>query len=213
MASRRGILGGLASLLAAAGIATIEIDEAEARKRSRRRKRRTDRKDNKPLKTRADASCPGPPDFGLSFPEGNVRFAQTFRARASGPLVSAELQLSKREGSEGDYLLRLSPLDGSGFPTNEVLAEASVANADVPAGGPIVLFTFTEPSPVRRGVAYALVMTRTAGDVGWNARAEGICSGRTFRSDGQTGPFDEGVGGGGDFIYTTFVRSRKKKGA
>jgi hypothetical protein len=209
LASRRGIIAGLASGLVATGIVVANVDEAEARKkrkRNRKRKNKKDRKGNNPPTTRADATCSGPPDFGLSNPEGNIRFAQTFTALATGPLVSAELQLNKREGSTGDYILRLSPVDGAGIPTDEVLAETSVANADVPAGGPIVTFTFADPFSVKAGADYALVMTRTEGDVGWFALGNNSCSGRAFQSNSQAGPFFESSDSD-DFIFTTFVTS------
>ena len=205
LASRRVIVASLASGLMAAGIVGNSVHDVEGRKKGKRRKnRRKQRNDRKP-RTRADATCPGPADFGLNDPAGNVRFAQTFTAQASGSLVSAELQLSKQAGSDGDYILRLSPVDGAGVPTNEVLAETSAANVDVPEGSPFVRFTFAKPASVKAGVDYALVMTRTAGDVGWNARGSNSCAGTAFQSQGQEA--FRAVGANDDFIFTAFVRS------
>lgn len=205
-AARRGIFAGiLASMLAA------NLNETVAKRKRRRnqkkRGRRKKRRNQKP-KTRVDATCPEPAEFSLRDPDGNNRYAQTFTAKSSGPLISAELSISKLAGSPGDYILRLSPVDGSGIPTNEVLAEAIVANADVPDGGGTVPFTFGTPYAVKAGNDYALVLTRSEGTFGWGARGGDACAGSAFRSPDQTAPFTEGVGGNGnDFIFTAFVRS------
>jgi hypothetical protein len=210
-ASRRGVLAALGGLLTAGPLA-LGLEEAAARKRGNRRKNRrknknknkTKQRKNQKPETRTDATCPESGGFSLSNPDGNNRFAQTFTANASGPLVSAELQISKRADSSGDFVLRLSPLDGSGIPTNDVLAEAIVADADVSEEASAVPFSFASPFSVKAGNEYALVLTRGEGVFGWSARGGYACLGTAFQSPDQTAPFDES---GFDFIFTAFVRS------
>ena len=111
---------------------------------------------------------------------------------ANGLLVTAQLPVVKEAGSDGDDVLRLSPLD-SGVPTNSVLAQTSVANANVPSGGPEgtpVTFTFGTPASVGAGTQYALVLTRPGGGLlQWRGDAGNPCTGRSFFSPNQTDSF------------------------
>jgi hypothetical protein len=66
----------------------------------------------------------------------------------------------KQLGKDGDYVLRLSPLDGSGVPTNTVLVETAAADATVPLGESMVSFSFAAPFFVAAGTQYALVLTQ-----------------------------------------------------
>jgi hypothetical protein len=210
-ASRRGALGALSGGLLAAGPLVRLTSDSEARKRGKRKRRKNKKGKKQKSKTIVDATCSGPFNIGFKRDSGTARFAQTFTAIASGALVKAEFDLAKDTGSEGDYILRLSSVDGKGVPTNDVLAETTVANADVPAQFVTVPFTFTDPFPVEAGKAYALVLTRPGGQLQLDGNRNNPCSGQAFVSEDQTAPFNkvevDGFDFVIDFIVTTFIRS------
>jgi hypothetical protein len=209
-ASRRGMLGAVTAALLAAGPLTHLASEGDARQRGKRRKhkRRKNRKRrNQQPTSRVDATCAVPDDISFKNESGTARFAQTFTAIADGSLVKAELDLGKDPGSEGDYFLRLSPVDGAGVPGNEVLAEAVVANADVPASFVTVPFTFADPFPVEAGTAYALVLARPGGQMQWDGNSGNPCAGQAFISLDETAPFAEVSIDDSDFIITIVVQS------
>jgi len=203
--SRRGVLAGLGGLLAASPLA--RSNDAVARKRGKRRKKKRKHKKDPKLQTRVDATCPGPTDdHGLSSLTGDVRFAQTFTAQASGQLVRAELQLL--HFSLGDYILQVGTVDAFGVPTNEVLAVTSVASAEVPEGDEVTArFNFGSPAELKAGTQYALVLTRPGSDtLIWRGHFDDTCAGRAFFSGDQTSPF-VGESIELDLIYATFVQS------
>ncbi len=211
LASRRGIIAGLASGLLATGIVADNVDEAEARKKGKRKNKKRKNKKNKNRqddpKVRVDATCPNLGSIISSVTDGNFRFAQTFFAVRSGPLVTAVILSNKEPGSDGDFVLRLSPVDASGVPTNEVLAEASIASADAPDGVSTFTFAFSNPAPVVAGTEYALVLTRPGGTfVAWVGQSSAPCSGQRFFSNDQEKPFQPDPSGF-DLAFTTFVKS------
>lgn len=204
--SRRGVLAGLTGGLLATGFVIRDEDDAEAKKKGKRRKRGKNKKDKNKPKIRVDATCPTSGGSGSSN-DGNVRFAQTFTALASGPLVKAELLVEKEAGSTGDFILRLSVVDGSGFPTNDVLAVSVAADASVPDGVSTVTFSFASPATVVAGTEYALVLTRPGGDfIGAFGQTGNPCAGQRFFSPDQKQPFQLDSSGF-DLGFTTFVRS------
>jgi len=208
---RRGLLTALGGGLLASGLAWPGEDEEIAakkggqrrRQRRRRGKRRKGKDRNKPPVVKADARCIGNSDIDFGAIE-NSRRAQTFTALSSGALVRAELTVGKDEDALDEWILRLSPVDGEGVPTNDVLAETVVPDTSVPLGpATAVTFEFADPPAVVAGTTYALVLTR--GEFfKWAARNGNICQGQAFSSSDQTAPFDETDA---DFIYTTFVAS------
>ena len=136
-----------------------------------------------------------------------ARLAQTFTALASGPLVSAQVGIAQLSGTVSDYILRLSPVDGNGVPTNDVLAAAFVPNGSVPEGISDVTFVFAPPFPVVAGTKYALVLARPGEDnFSWISRSGDVCLGQRFGSESQSAPF-ELFGNGVDHVFTTFVSS------
>ncbi len=206
-ASRRQFIAALSGGVVPAASFGLAFDDAEAGKHGNRKKKRRNRKrKNRKNRTveRADATCNAADEGFISGLDGS-RLAQTFIAAASGQLVRAELLLEKLAGEDGDYVLRVSPLDGSGVPTNEVLAETSAPNGVVPVGQSIVSFTFRTPFSVVANTEYALVLTVPQGDrFTWDVVFGDRCQGTSFLSGSGTGPFIEG---NGDFIFTTFVKS------
>jgi hypothetical protein len=218
-APRRVLLAALSGGLLTLGAGILDLNEAAAKKhaadrrrkrrrRDARRKKRKSRQQADPI-TRVDATCTGAREGFIADVDGDARLAQTFTALASGPLVRAEIPISKDAGSDGDYILRLSPLDGAGVPTNDVLAEAAVADDTLPLGESTLTFTFTSPAPVVAGVTYALVLTRPGiGVVAWvGENIDNPCAGRAFFSPDQTTPFTDDVAPGTDLFFTTFVTS------
>jgi hypothetical protein len=204
--SRRGLLRG-ASVTALTLAATQLPLAAEAKKKGKKHK-----KHNKPSptptpampQTAADAVCPGPSDDAAATPAVDARLAQTFLALASGPLVRAELRLSKPIGSLGDYILRISPTDGAGVPTNIVLAESLVPDVAVPTGVSTVEFTFASPASGVAGTRYALVVTRPGSDkLIWLGHMGNSCEGTTYFSPSINGAFVPL--GNIDLIFANFV--------
>jgi hypothetical protein len=204
--SRRGLLRG-ASVTALMLAATQLPLAAEAKKKGKKHK-----KHNKPSPTpgmpqiAADAVCPGPSDDAFATPAIDARLSQTFIALGSGPLVRAELRLSKPIGSLGDYVLRISPTDAAGVPTNIVLAESLVPDVAVPTGVSTVEFTFASPASVVAGTRYALVATRPGSDkLVWLGHMGNSCEGTTYFSPSTNGAFIPL--GNIDLIFANFVSS------
>lgn len=207
LASRRGILGGLTGGLIAA-VPLDREDGALAKKngKKKRKKKRKNKKQDRPV-TRADATCPGPPDGVGGQVSGDSRLAQTFTALRTGRLVRAEIPIVKFAGSLADYILQLANVDAFGVPSNEVLAVTSIANVDVPDGESTIALTFANAAVVEEGTQYALVLTRPGSDnLIWQNRFGDLCPGRTFVSPNTTDPFAP-VSADADFLFTTFVQS------
>lgn len=183
-------------------------EETAARKGNHRRKRRKHQKPRPgPQPTvQAAATCAAAETSGFG---GNApkRLAQTFTPSLSGALASADLKLQKIPGSQGDFILHLSPVDAFGVPTNEVLAAASVSNPSVPDEVSTVRFTFPTPVRVTANVPLALVLTRPGTTaIVWHAALGDACGGLTFESANQAAPFTI-FASDLDFIFTVFVRA------
>jgi hypothetical protein len=216
LVSRRGVLagavGGLAMVPATPGAITgVAARKRDKRKNRQKRKRQRSRNASSPLPSgpviATAAACSAAGNTGLGTTSGNARLAQTFTATASGALVRAELGLIKVAGTVGDYIVRLSPVDGSGVPTNVVLGEAAVSNLGVPDGSSLIGFTFANPAPIVAGTRYALILTRPgSSQVQWDGDLDGGCPGEIFISSNQTAPFEEFVLDL-DLRFTIFVRS------
>jgi hypothetical protein len=218
VASRRGLLatltGGALTALPL-GVAGAKPKHGKRRHKHKRKHKQKHKQGVVPLPpapptpvVRVDATCTGSGQRFIATTNGNARAAQTFVALTSGWLVSTEIPTVKEPGSNGDYILRLSPVDNSGVPTNVVLAESSVANASVPDGESTLTFTFANPASLLVGTQYALLLTRPGdGPLAWAGQLDNPCQGRAFESPDQTAPF----GGEGaeflDLFFTTFVLS------
>jgi hypothetical protein len=212
-ASRRGIVAALSGGLLAINSLALGRDEAGARqnhhhqrKKHRRRKKRGNPRRAVPTSPSpmivADAACGAIPN-NSNEADGIQRLAQTFTALGSGPLVRVDLRIVKSVGQEGDYVLRLSPLNVAGLPTNTVLVETMVAGAIVPVGESSVSFAFATPFSLVAGTQYALILTRPGGDgFKWLVNDDDLCAGQSFVALSQTGQFTELTG---DFIFTTFI--------
>jgi hypothetical protein len=136
-----------------------------------------------------DANCPGPAGSMVTTPV-NGRVAQTFTAQSTGTLVEGSFVPNKASGSSGDYVIQILSLDGSGSPTNTVLATATIPNPSVPNGFSTITGTFNPPATVVAGQSYALGASRpgpsslTVAESNTNA-----CPGAEFTSGSLTGPW------------------------
>jgi hypothetical protein len=120
-----------------------------------------------PTETLDANTLPKVPDGGtntLTFVnKGGPAIAQTFTATRSGTLTTAQLQVFKHCTSAGDLKMQISSTSG-GTPTDDILAEATVAASDIPLGsealgpyGELVTVHFSSPATVEAGKQYALI--------------------------------------------------------
>ena len=113
--SRRAVLRGLANV--GFGLAAVRLSHAAEAKHKHHQKgkkhKHTSPQPTSPppplpappnLETSVDATCAGADLAGGGSRDGNVRIAQTFTTLSTGLLVTAELPIVKRAGSEGDYV-------------------------------------------------------------------------------------------------------------
>jgi hypothetical protein len=153
-----------------------------------------------------DASCPGPREdsFVWLSPSGggNNRVAQTFTSQASGALTMAQASVIKT-GSSANWVMQINEVDGSGTPTNTVLAATTVPDSTVPSGEATITGSFATPAAVNANQAYALVVTRPGSDhLEVGVRKGDDCPGQLFSSS-PTGPFSPFMDW--DLVFTVFV--------
>jgi hypothetical protein len=118
-----------------------------------------------------------------------------------------ELEIEGDGEAEDAFIVRLAPVDDSGIPTNEVLAESSVSGAGVPDEPDTISFSFDDPATVKAGAEYALVLSRPGGELfAWSVTNLDTCSGQSFSSINGTASFQI-FEADLDFIFTAFVRS------
>jgi hypothetical protein len=129
-----------------------------------------------------DANCPGPPNVQFTNP-GDHRVAQTFTAQRTGAVVRGEVEVNKSGVPGGDWVVRIAATDGSGIPTNTVLASTTIADATVPGGNSRLAGVFAPPASVVGGQQYALLLTRP-GALHWTVRGRvgNPCPGKRFIS-------------------------------
>jgi hypothetical protein len=149
-----------------------------------------------------DANCPD----GINTTTAAItRVAQTFTTQTTGSLVMGQVKVEKL-GSPGDYLMEVNATDGSGTPTNTVLASTAIPDASVPANTSTITGLFATPAQVTAGQQYALVLRRPASDtlVAW-IRNQNPCPGGTFFFSGsQTGGWGL-IDDQHDMVSATFV--------
>lgn len=208
-ASRRGLLSGVSASVLALAATHLPLAVDARKKHKKKKKRRQDKgQDATPPSgtpespppppppadpiTRTDAACPDGLEnlANLLAPGEGAQVAQTFTALASGRLVSARLRIIKQAGSAGSYVLRVAPVDGAGFPVNDLLTDDAVSNDDVPDGLSTVEFVFNAPFSVVTGTTYALVLSRPGGnEITVKGRVGNPCTGGAFTATGPNAPF------------------------
>ena len=148
------------------------------------------------------ASCEPPRSAASS---GWDYVAQGFAPSLSGPLTRAEVDITKDVSFTRDYVVEIRTVDGSGLPTDTVLATATVANASVPVGDSLLSASFPNPATVTAGQEYALVVNAGEGfglQVGY--RFDNPCPGFiAFRE--TTGPWDDQLFPDFDMVFRVFV--------
>lgn len=154
-----------------------------------------------------DANCPPPHDALFHDPgQVNPRMAETFTVVNSGLLTYARAYVSTM-GTPADWLVQINSVDGSGTPTNNVLAAKTVANSSVPPGNAPVEAYFPNPLTVTAGQTLAVVVSRPGSDDVWVLeRMMSPCpppTGNLFVSHSQTGAFLSL--GGADMVFAVYV--------
>jgi hypothetical protein len=221
-ASRRGLVSGVSATMFALAAAHLPFAVEAKQKHKHHKKKKRNKGQGAAPPPPAPESPPPPPDpvtrrdatcteefddqANLLASGEQAQVAQTFTALASGRLVSARLRIVKEAGSAGSYNLRVAPVDGAGFPVNDILTDAVVANGDVSDGLSTVEFTFNAPFSVVAGTAYALVLTRPGGnEITVKGRVGNPCGGGAFTATDLNAPFvavDDF-----DISFVTFVMS------
>jgi hypothetical protein len=148
-----------------------------------------------------DANCPGPPNTSVN-PDPGDRDVQTFTAQRTGSLVRGETEISKAGGT-ADWVMQIVTTDGSGTPTNNVLASTTIANAAVPDGDSRIVGLFGSPASVVAGQQLGLLIARPGESYTLRDRSDAPCPGQEFFS-ASGGPFmAEPIF---DFVFAVFVK-------
>ncbi len=149
-----------------------------------------------------DANCPGPPNTATD-PDPGDRDVQTFTPQRTGSLVRGETEISKAGGA-ADWVMQIVTTDGSGTPTNNVLASTTIANASVPDGDSRIVGLFASPASVVAGQQLGLLITRTGESYTLRDRSDNPCPGQEFFS-ASGGPFmaEQPIF---DFVFAVFVK-------
>ena len=148
-----------------------------------------------------DANCPGPPNTAVD-PDPGDRDVQTFTAQRTGSLLRGETEISKLGGA-ADWVMQIVTTDGSGTPTNNVLASTTIANASVPDGDSRIAGLFASPASVVAGQQFGLLIARPGESYTLRDRSDNPCPGQEFFS-ASSGPFmAEPIF---DFVFAIFVK-------
>ena len=149
-----------------------------------------------------DANCPGPPNTAVD-PDPGDRDVQTFTAQRTGSLLRGETEISKLGGA-ADWVMQIVTTDGSGTPTNNVLASTTIANASVPDGDSRIVGLFASPASVVAGQQFGLLITRPGESYTLRDRSDNPCPGQEFFS-ASGGPFmaEQPIF---DFVFAVFVK-------
>jgi len=136
-------------------------------------------------------------------PDPGDRDVQTFTAQRTGSLVRGETEISK-PGGAADWVMQIVTTDGSGTPTNNVLASTTIANASVPDGDSRIVGLFASPASVVAGQQLGLLIARSQGEsYTLRDRSDNPCPGQEFFS-ASGGPFmAEPIF---DFVFAVFVK-------
>jgi hypothetical protein len=114
-------------------------------------------------------------------PDPGDRDVQTFTAQRTGSLVRGETEISK-PGGAADWVMQIVTTDGSGTPTNNVLASTTIANASVPDGDSRIVGLFASPASVVAGQQLGLLITRPGESYTLRDRSDIPCPGQEFFS-------------------------------
>jgi hypothetical protein len=152
------------------------------------------------------ASCPGPRENTVTNGSDNDRLAQIFVPTMGGNLTRAEIDYQEPAGKTGNYVIQILAVDGTGTPTDTVLAQTTAA--DLPDGTVTTLnAVFSNPAAVVAGQTYALALSRPGSGLSaflWGMRNDtAACPGKIWFQIGGTGPWNGSFTGEG--LFSVFV--------
>ena len=150
--------------------------------------------------------CLGPREDTLVIGGASSRIAQSFTAAQSGSLHQIQIEVTKKPGTTGDYVVQLLDFGADGKPTNTVLATATIPDASVPDGDSTLTATFSGP-PLVTGTEYAAAISRPGGsELQVGDRIGNDCAGTAFDQNPiGTGSFEELFAGSRDLITSVMV--------
>jgi len=122
---------------------------------------------------------------------GARRQAQTFLARSTGQLISAQVRLII-SAAGNDFTVEIRTLDNTGKPTGTILGSTRIENMPVASASlPVNLIANFAPfAPVQAGTGYALVVTVDPGQgVALNSRSGTACPGQRLIDNLADGTF------------------------
>lgn len=147
------------------------------------------------------AACPGPPLTFVFDENSDARLAQTFVPTLSGSATRAEMSVGDVSGQTGEYTVQLLAADGSGTPTDTVLAQTTAP--DAPDGQSTLKAAFPTHATIIAGHTYALALSRPGDYLSWDIRSDSDdCPGRFFYQEGG-GPWNGALGA--DAIFRLFA--------
>ena len=107
-------------------------------------------------------------------------------------------------GSGGEYTLAINDVGPSGVPTNSTIATATLSSDGLPAPDFTAAVTYPNPPAVTAGQQYALVLTRSVGNLTAHRTDNDVCpGGALFESPTHTDPFAPAFTQ--DILYAIFV--------
>jgi hypothetical protein len=150
--------------------------------------------------------CPGPREDTVVSGGGASRIAQSFTAAQSGSLHQIQIEVTKKPGTTGAYVVELLDFGADGKPTNTVLATATIPDAAVPEGDSTLTATFSGP-PLVASTEYAVAISRPGGNELQVAdRIGNDCAGTAFNQNPiGTGSFQELFAGSRDLVTSVTV--------
>jgi hypothetical protein len=154
-----------------------------------------------------DAACLASSGVYLQPSMTSTRLAETFTALQTGGVTRAQFSIYKQSGSTGDYALDVRTLDGSGLPTENVLASTAISDGSVPNGQSIISGMFSAPASIVAGQRYALAVSRPGGSqIAIEVNQTNPCSdGQLFTSPGSGSAWTITGGGNYDARFAVFV--------
>jgi hypothetical protein len=154
-----------------------------------------------------DATCPGPLDNYVAI-GSTSRLAQTFTAQTTGSLIRGEVEIQKNAMTTGDFVMQIVAADGSGVPTDTVLASTTLPNASVPEGPSRLVVVFATPASIEAGQQYAIVVSRPGSSfasAGVGERGGDPCPGQEFFSNTEAGSWMSAPAQF-DLVFSVFVQ-------
>ena len=157
-----------------------------------------------------DANCPDGEPGGGFFIFNDYITAQMFTAEHTAWLTTVRYQrLQRYSGTNGPVTATVRTVDGTGAPTDTVLATEVISGSEIPVGSTFELTVNfgRDAAPVVQGDQYAIALSSSNEGVGqdsWYSRGGNQCGG------GQVWTYQSGAWYGDgygdlDFVYETYL--------